>query len=56
MEAITIIKETGAIESSREMANKLVLESWKEIDDELRESEAKQYLKAFSEFLVNRKI
>ena len=55
-EAILLIKETGAIELSRETANKLVIESWNEIDNELKESEAKLYLKAFSEFLVKRKL
>ncbi|NYT03212.1 MAG: polyprenyl synthetase family protein [Candidatus Methanofastidiosa archaeon] len=55
-EAIRLIKETGAIELSRDTANKIVLESWKEIDKDLELSEAKLYLKAFSEFLVKRKI
>jgi len=55
-EAIGLIKETGAIELSRDTANKLVIESWNEIDKELKESEAKLYLKAFSEFLIKRKI
>ncbi|HNZ61091.1 MAG TPA: polyprenyl synthetase family protein [Methanofastidiosum sp.] len=55
-EAIHLIKETGAIELSRDTANKLVIESWNEIDNELKESEAKQYLKAFSEFLIKRKL
>jgi len=55
-EAINLIKETGAIELSRDTANKMVIESWNEIDSELKESEAKLYLKAFSEFLIKRKI
>ncbi|NYT03160.1 MAG: polyprenyl synthetase family protein, partial [Candidatus Methanofastidiosa archaeon] len=55
-EAINLIKETGSIEISRETANKIVLESWKEIERDLEESEAKLYLKAFSEFLIKRKI
>ncbi|MCC7572347.1 MAG: polyprenyl synthetase family protein [Candidatus Methanofastidiosum sp.] len=55
-EAINLIKETGAIELSRKTANKLVLESWDEIDNELKESEAKLYLQAFSDFLIKRKI
>jgi geranylgeranyl pyrophosphate synthase len=55
-EAINLIKETRAIELSRETANKIVLESWKEIEKDLEDSEAKLYLKAFSEFLIKRKI
>ena len=55
-EAINLIKETGSIEISRETANKIVLESWKEIEKDLEESDAKLYLKAFSEFLIKRKI
>lgn len=55
-EAINLIKESGAIELSKGVANKLVIESWNQIDSELKDSEAKLYLKAFSEFLVNRKI
>lgn len=55
-EAINLIKETGAIEFSRDTANKIVIESWKEIENELIDSNAKEYLKAFSEFLIKRKI
>jgi len=55
-EAILLIKETGAIEFSRDTANKIVIESWKEIENELIDSNAKEYLKAFSEFLIKRKI
>jgi len=55
-EAISIIKESGAIKLSRDTANKMVLESWNEIDNEIKESEAKLYLKAFSEFLIKRNI
>ncbi len=55
-EAIGLIKETGAIELSRETANKLILDSWNEIDNDLEESKAKSYLKAFSEFLIKRNI
>ncbi len=55
-EAMDLIKETEAIELSRDTANKLVLESWKDIENEIKESKAKRYLKAFSEFLIKRKI
>ncbi|KYC45761.1 MAG: Geranylgeranyl diphosphate synthase [Candidatus Methanofastidiosum methylothiophilum] len=55
-EAIKLIKETDSIEKSRETANRLVIESWNEINNELKESEAKINLKAFSEFLIKRKI
>ena len=55
-EGISIIKESGAIKLSRDAANKMVLESWNEIDNEIKESEAKLYLKAFSEFLIKRNI
>lgn len=55
-EAIALIKEVEAIELSKETANRLVLDSWKDLEGEIKESEAKVYLKAFSEFLVKRKI
>lgn len=55
-EAIDLIQESGAIEFSRDTANRIVTESWKEIDKEIEDSDAKLYLKAFSEFLIKRKI
>jgi geranylgeranyl pyrophosphate synthase len=55
-EAIDLIQESGAIEFSRDTANRIVTDSWKEIDGEIEDSDAKLYLKAFSEFLIKRKI
>ncbi len=55
-EAIAIIKKYGAIEYSKEKARALVRESWSEVDPLLKPSVAKEKLKAFADFLVEREI
>lgn len=55
-EAIEIIEETGSIEYAREFAKKMVNEAWSEADNVLKESPAKEKLKAFADYLVERKI
>lgn len=55
-EAIGIIKKYGAIEYGKEKAREIVEKSWKEVDRALRKSDAKETLRAFADYLINRKI
>ncbi len=55
-EAISIISETGAIEYAEEKARSIVKSSWKKLAPVLKESEAKEMLRAFADYLVERKI
>ena len=53
-EAITIMEQYQAIEYVKQTANRIVEESWVDADKLLPESEAKEKLKAFAEFLIRR--
>ncbi len=55
-EAIAIMEKYGAIDYARNFAKKLVEESWKEIEGLLPPSNAKEKLKAFAKYLIERKI
>jgi geranylgeranyl pyrophosphate synthase len=55
-EAINIIKSHGSIEYAKKYARKIVEESWEEIDGLLPSSRAKKKLKAFADYLIERKI
>jgi geranylgeranyl pyrophosphate synthase len=55
-EAIDIMQKYGSIEYAKQFARNLVRQSWKEIDELLHPSEAKERLKAFAEYLIERKI
>jgi len=55
-EAIAIMKRYGSIEYAERFAKKLVAESWKEVDRLLPPSDAKEKLRAFADYLVERKI
>ena len=55
-EAIAIMEKYGAIDYARNFAKKLVEESWKEIEELLPSSNAKEKLKAFAKYLIERKI
>jgi geranylgeranyl pyrophosphate synthase len=55
-EAIGIMDQYGSLEYARQFAGRLVKESWREVDRLLSPSEAKEQLKAFAEFLIERKI
>ncbi len=55
-EAINLIRNYGSIEYAKELARNIVEESWKEIDNVLSPSEAKEKLKAFADYLIERKI
>ena len=50
------MKRNGSIEYSKEFARKMIKGVWDEVDKLLPESEAKQKLKAFADFLVERDV
>jgi geranylgeranyl diphosphate synthase type I len=53
-EAISIMRKYGAIEHVKRTAAQIVKNSWEEAEKLLEASEAKEKLKAFGEFLINR--
>jgi geranylgeranyl diphosphate synthase type I len=53
-EAIAIMQKYGAIEHVKQTANRIVQESWNDAEKLLPDSEAKEKLKAFAEFLIKR--
>ena len=55
-EAIEIIERNGGITYAREKAREIVLGAWKDVEGVLPPSEAKDKLKAFADFLVEREI
>ena len=55
-EAISIIKRYGSIEYAKEFARNMVEESWGEVDELLPPSDAKEKLRAFADYLVEREI
>ena len=54
--AIAIIRKYGAIEHARNFASKIVQDSWDEVDKVLPPSEAKDKLRTFAEYLIQRQI
>ena len=54
--AIEIMKKYNAVEHAREVASKLVEESWNIIDEILPSSDAKEKIKMLAEYLIRRKI
>lgn len=55
-EAIALMQKYRSIEHVKNTAARIVEESWKEVDRLLPQSEAKEKLKAFAEFLIKRTI
>jgi len=55
-EAISIIVKNKAVEYVKNKADKMVEDSWSEVDKLLYASEGKEKLKAFAEFLIKRNI
>ncbi len=55
-EAIGIIKKYGSVKYAKWFARSLIEKGWKEIDKLLQPSDAKEKMKAFSHYLVERKI
>jgi geranylgeranyl pyrophosphate synthase len=55
-EAIAIMKNYDSIEYTKKFAKRLVKESWSEVDKLLPSSEAKEKLRAFTTYLIERRI
>jgi geranylgeranyl pyrophosphate synthase len=55
-EAIRIMKKYDSISYTKELARKMVADSWKEVDRLLQPSDAKEKLRAFATYLVERKV
>jgi len=55
-EAINIMKRYGAIEYAKRFAQKLVKKNWAEVDKLLPKSAAKEKLRAFAYYLIEREI
>jgi len=55
-EAIKIMKKYDSIEYAKEKARKMVQDAWDDIDKLLPESDAKEKLKAFAYYLIEREI
>ncbi len=55
-EAIEIIKKYGSIQYAKEKARNMVKEAWEGIEKMLPESDAKNKLRAFAYYLIERKI
>jgi geranylgeranyl diphosphate synthase type I len=53
-EAIALMQKYGAMEYVKQTAERMVMESWSEVDTLLPTAEAKEKLKAFAEFLIKR--
>ena len=53
-EAIALMQKYGAVEYVKATAERMVLESWGEVDRLLPTPQAKEKLKAFAEFLIKR--
>jgi len=53
-EAIAIIKNYGAFEHVKALAERMVLDSWTDVNKLLPTPQAKEKLKAFAEFLIRR--
>jgi octaprenyl-diphosphate synthase len=55
-EAIAIIKKYSSVKYATEKARTMIKEAWNGVDKLLPDSEAKKKLKAFADYLVERKI
>jgi len=55
-EAIGIIEKCGSVEYAKEYARRMVREAWKDAETLLPDNPAKEKLRAFADFMVERKI
>jgi len=55
-QAIALIKKAGSIDYAKRKAKKIVSDSWSDLDKTLKNNAGKKELKAFAEFMVDRKI
>jgi geranylgeranyl pyrophosphate synthase len=53
-EAIALMQKYGAMRQVKQTAERMVMESWTEVDKLLPTPQAKEKLKAFAEFLIKR--
>jgi geranylgeranyl diphosphate synthase type I len=53
-EAIALMQKYGAMEHVKQTAERMVMQSWSEVDTLLPKAEAKEKLKAFAQFLIKR--
>lgn len=53
-EAISLIKESGAIEYAKSICVNMVAKAWEQLDKVLEDSKAKKNLKALADFLIKR--
>ncbi len=53
-DAVTILKQSGAIEHAKRVAEKMVRDAWSRVDKLLPDSESKGRLRMLAEFLVQR--
>ncbi len=55
-EAIGIVKKYDSIEYAKQKAREIVKSAWKNLDPFLRQSSAKESLKAFADYLIEREV
>jgi geranylgeranyl pyrophosphate synthase len=55
-EAIVIIKKCGSVEYSKEFARGMVRKAWADVEPLLQKNPAKEKLRAFADFMVDREI
>ena len=55
-EAISILIKNGSIEYAKKRAKEIVLDAWSDIDKTFSPSEAKEKIKAFANYLIERDV
>jgi geranylgeranyl pyrophosphate synthase len=55
-EAISLIRESGALDAGAETARNFVVEGWSQLEASIPPGEAKEHLKDLSDYLINRDI
>ncbi len=53
-EAIALLKKTNSLEFAQKKAREIISKAWRDIEPTLKNSAAKQKLKAFADYLVDR--
>ena len=55
-EAIALLEKYGSVEYAKQKAKNLMIESWAEVEPVLNDGPAKDKLKSFADFLINRTV
>jgi geranylgeranyl pyrophosphate synthase len=55
LEAISLIKKSNSLEYAKKEAKVIVKGAWKELEPQVKESKAKEELRAFADYLIERK-